>query len=151
MARSIAWRACGGGAVLAGWLALVLAGCGTTGGSGIDGAECDGSFASVRGVLEERCLPCHWSAQLPGMVDLTTREAAVRTRALDTGDPMRSAVITVVQAADTDPRAMPPTGHALDPSEQAVLAAWLGAGAPWPAGEAGRLGRSFVESEPRSR
>jgi hypothetical protein len=103
--------------------------------------------ASAIAVLENRCLPCHDRVELPGMVDLTTRQRAVATGAVNPGNPQASRVAAVVGAAAGAPVTMPPTGHALGAAEADALTAWLAAGAPWP--ERGL--NATPGAEPRSR
>jgi hypothetical protein len=98
-------------------------------------------------VLESRCLPCHDRVELPGMVDLTTRQRALATGAINPGTLEASRVAVVVGAAAGAPVTMPPTGHALSLAEADALSAWLAAGAPWPEGGL----NATPGAEPRSR
>ncbi len=129
-----------------------LLGCSTnsssSGGLMSSDPEGDSFGRDVRLLLERRCLPCHDSVKLPGMVDLSDRENAIASGALDPAHPAASRILEVVRLGDVDPGAMPPTGHSLNPNDLAVLEAWAADGAPWPAGERLKAPRG---AEPRSR
>jgi mono/diheme cytochrome c family protein len=131
--------------------ALLLAGCA---GNSTPGAEAvtDGSFDSVKTVLERQCVHCHGSARLAGMPALSnTRELATligTDRWIIPGSPERSRFYQVATLSDNDPGAMPPTGHAISPNDLATLRAWIEEGAPLPAQETTLTPRG---TPPRSR
>lgn len=50
------------------------------------------------------------------------------------GQPESSRFLQVVTLSDSQPGAMPPTGHAISKDEIATLRAWIAAGAPLPDG-----------------
>jgi mono/diheme cytochrome c family protein len=114
-------------------IALLLAGCATTPGSGTTAA----TFEQVRPVLEASCVHCHGSERLAGMPSFArTRDLADLRgpgKLIVPGAPEQSRFLQVVMMSDSDIGAMPPTGHALAPREVGVLKAWIAGGAELPA------------------
>lgn len=115
-------------------MALVFGG----GCAGFGQREKTGSFASVQPVLETNCVHCHGKNRLTNMPAFTDtnslRKLVGKSNWIVPGHPEQSRFIQVVMLADEQPGAMPPTGHAISPSEVAVLRAWIAAGAPLPEG-----------------
>lgn len=115
-------------------LALVFGG----GCAGLGQRENAGSFASVQPVLETNCVHCHGRnrlANMPAFTDTRSLGKLIGTpNWIVPGHPEQSRFFQVVMLADEQPGAMPPTGHAISPSEVAVLRAWIAAGAPLPEG-----------------
>ena len=92
---------------------------------------------TVRPVLAERCLKCHGPQKQSAGLRLDSREALMaggeNGPALAPGDPGGSLLMRAIRH-DGDVQ-MPPKGKLDDPAI-AALAAWVQAGAPWPAGAA---------------
>ncbi|MDR3403704.1 MAG: hypothetical protein P4L99_14495 [Chthoniobacter sp.] len=97
-----------------------------------------GSFASVRPVLETNCVHCHGPNRLAHMPAFPDTRALARligpNNWIVPGHPERSRFLRAVTAADEQPGAMPPTGHAIAKSEVEELRAWIAGGAPVPEG-----------------
>jgi hypothetical protein len=99
-----------------------------------------GSFASVRGILETRCLECHHPGKVKADLQLHTREAMIlggeSGTALKPGEPEGSDLLIRTRLPAHDSQRMPPRKHgdSLAPQEIDALAAWIKAGAPWPEG-----------------
>ena len=122
-------------------VALLAAGC-TTPPPAATGAPGEpATFAAVRPVLEANCVHCHGTARLAQMPAFTDTAALARLKGrwIVPGQPESSRLFQVVTLADTQPGAMPPTGHALGRPEVARLRAWIQAGAPLPEGAPVRL------------
>src|SRR5437588_3850418 len=87
-------------------------------------------------ILKSRCFACHNAKAAQSKLDLTTRESALR------GGERGPAIVAgkatdslVFQFASQQVRPfMPPAGERLSPEELKTVAAWIDAGAPWPAG-----------------
>ena len=98
----------------------------------------DGSFASVRPVIESNCVHCHGRNRLARMPAFTDTRALARligpANWIVPGHPERSRFFQVVTFTDEQPGAMPPTGHAISRAEVAALRAWIAAGASLPQG-----------------
>ncbi|MFM2198301.1 MAG: hypothetical protein RLZZ505_1733 [Verrucomicrobiota bacterium] len=94
------------------------------------------SFARVKPVLERNCVHCHASIRLPGMPSLDDTNSIADLIGPDKlivpGKPDQSRLFVVVTLSDTQPGAMPPTGHAISPKEVATLRDWIQDGAPLP-------------------
>ena len=111
-----------------------------------------GSFASVRPVLESKCVHCHGENRLANMPPFGSTGALAKLKKegvwLVAGKPERSRLYQVVTLKDEQPGAMPPTGHAILPAQVAILREWIANGAPLPAGRSitlqpeGQLDRS---------
>lgn len=98
-------------------------------------------FEPAREVLETRCLECHTPEKAKGELVMTTREAMIQGgeggSSLKPGEPETSEILSRVKLSADDSDRMPPKKHGepLTPAEIETLAAWIKAGAPWPAGE----------------
>jgi mono/diheme cytochrome c family protein len=87
-------------------------------------------------ILKSRCFGCHNVKSAQSKLDLTSRESALR------GGERGPAIVAgkagdslVYQFASQQVRPfMPPAGERLSPEELQTVAAWIDAGAPWPAG-----------------
>jgi hypothetical protein len=88
----------------------------------------------ARAVLQARCQSCHGASRLSDL-DLRTRESALkggrRGPALVPGKPEQSLLYRVVSGAEA--LKMPPGREPLPREEIDALAAWIRAGAQWPA------------------
>jgi hypothetical protein len=108
----------------------------------------------IRPILEARCLPCHGGVTPAAGVSLETRDALYafsrRGPFVVPGEPMRSRLFRVIILADAEEGAMPPTGHALETGEIALLRNWIRQGARWD-GEENAILRPLQGAEPRSR
>jgi mono/diheme cytochrome c family protein len=128
-------------------LAVVAAGGAYSGQGAVAGAASNQSPAAppdsseffedrIRPVLAANCYDCHTEEQLGGL-RLDSRDAMVkggkRGPAIVPGDPDRSLLIAAVR--QTGDLKMPKGGH-LKPDEIDALAAWIRAGAKWPAAAA---------------
>ncbi len=86
-------------------------------------------------ILKARCFGCHNAKLLQGKLDLTSRDSALR------GGERGPAVVAgkateslIYQFATQQVRPfMPPAGDRLTPGELKTMAAWIDAGASWPA------------------
>lgn len=100
------------------------------------GPAADGSFASVKLVLEGNCVHCHGKSRLAWMPPLDSTASLAGLigphRQIVPGKPDASRFFQVVTLADDQIGAMPPTGHALDAASVQVLRAWISAGAQVP-------------------
>ncbi len=100
-----------------------------------------GSFGSVRGILETRCLECHHPGKAKADLEMHTREAMIRGgesgAALKPGDSDASDILIRSKLPADDSDRMPPkkSGDPLSPQEIEALTAWIEADAPWPDGE----------------
>lgn len=92
----------------------------------------------VRPVLARNCYACHTESKMGGL-QLDSREHVLRGgksgAAIVPGDPDHSLLIAAVR--QTGSLKMPLGGAKLKPDEIETLAAWVKAGAPWPAAPAG--------------
>ena len=87
-------------------------------------------------ILKSRCFGCHNGKTAQSKLDLTSRESALR------GGERGPAIVAgkatdslVYQFASQQVRPfMPPAGERLSPEELKTVAAWIDAGASWPAG-----------------
>ncbi len=100
----------------------------------------------VRPILEQNCVACHDGTQMvPGYMNLTNREATLNDGPFGPrivpGAPDKSLLIKNLAALHAPVRTMPPVGNRLTDDEKKILRNWISAGAPWPAGPAGRLRR----------
>ncbi|MCB1208687.1 MAG: hypothetical protein KDK97_05145 [Verrucomicrobiales bacterium] len=97
-----------------------------------------GSFASVRPVLESKCVHCHGENRLANMPPFGSTGELAKLKAeamwLVAGKPERSRLYQVVTLKDEQPGAMPPTGHAIDAEQVTILREWIASGAPLPEG-----------------
>jgi mono/diheme cytochrome c family protein len=118
------------------FVAGLLVGCSTPP-RGTVSAEA-GSFADARPVIERNCVHCHGSQRLATMPSFNDTRALAALRGpgkwIVPGQPESSRFLQVVTLADSQPGAMPPTGHAISADEIAKLHAWIAAGAPLPDG-----------------
>ena len=115
-----------------------------------DGAVADAAdWASVRPIIESRCLPCHGSERVRGGLMLTDASAFARggDRGLiiDRSDWANSRILHVI-AYDNPELAMPPSGM-LPEDERLLLESWVLTGAHWPEGPEGVLVDSPEASE----
>lgn len=113
-------------------------GCASPEGSSSQGTV---SFSRVQPFFERNCVHCHGEARLPKMLAFTDSAALGRligsgTRAgyILPGNAAGSRLYQVVAAADTQPGAMPPTGHAVSAADLALLKKWIDGGAALPPG-----------------
>ncbi len=94
------------------------------------------SFSRVQPVLERNCVHCHAAIRLPGMPSLTDTKALASLigpgKIIVPGKPEQSRFYLVTTLSDEQAGAMPPTGHAMTPSEVTVLREWIQGGAPLP-------------------
>lgn len=122
--------------ILALFAAGIFASCSTPK-STVEAAK-GGGFAEARMVIERNCVHCHGPQRLATMPSFsdTRALAALRGKAnwIVPGQPESSRFLQVVTLADSQPGAMPPTGHAISADEVAKLRAWIVAGAPIPDG-----------------
>ncbi|HND51797.1 MAG TPA: DUF1549 domain-containing protein, partial [Pirellulaceae bacterium] len=93
--------------------------------------------AKIRPILVDVCLRCHGDTKASGGLRVDSRDALVRGgesgAAIVPGEPERSLLLQAVRRAP-DVSAMPPdTDKALRPDQVADFAAWIKAGAVWPA------------------
>ena len=91
----------------------------------------------IRPILVDVCLRCHGDTKASGGLRVDSRDALVRGgesgAAIVPGDPERSLLLQAVRRAP-DISAMPPDkDKALRPDQVADFAAWIKAGAVWPA------------------
>ena len=97
----------------------------------------------VKPILETKCVMCHNSDALPGRMNLSSREAAVKSGALGgfivPGQPEKSALVTKIGTTAAHTTAMPPVGQRITADELKVLRRWIQQGADWPAGAHGRM------------
>jgi cytochrome c5 len=104
-------------------------------------AKADGAvgFAKVRPVLEKNCVHCHGENRLSHMPSFSDTAALSKLIASRTwiipGHPEISRFYQVVVLADSQPGAMPPTGHAIAKKDTETLRKWILDGAPMPDGE----------------
>ena len=111
------------------------------------------SFASIKPILETNCVHCHGENHLAHMPPFgNSRELASLVGSgkwISPGHPEDSRFLQVVTLNDTQPGAMPPTGHALSKDDTNQLRAWIASGAPIPKDAV----TSFIPkgSPPRSR
>lgn len=94
------------------------------------------SFSEVKPVLERNCVHCHAAIRLPGMPSLTDTKALASLigpgKLIVPGKPELSRFYLVTTLSDEQAGAMPPTGHAMEEGEVAVLRDWIQGGAPLP-------------------
>jgi hypothetical protein len=94
--------------------------------------------ASVKPLLEEKCLACHGETMKLSRLDLRTRESALaggaHGPALVPGNAEQSRMYRHV--AGLEQPAMPMRGAPLSAEQVATLKRWIDAGATWPAGAA---------------
>lgn len=125
-----ALAACGAG------VALGLAGCASSPEQTAEPA--DPVVARALAVIEANCVHCHGEQRLqtmPAVADLDSLRALRGEGGLIVpGRPEVSRFFTVVTLSDTQPGAMPPTGHAITRAEVEVLRAWIVRGAALPPG-----------------
>src|SRR5262252_7524232 len=90
--------------------------------------------ARIRPILASNCFSCHAASQLGGL-RLDSREAVFKGGksgpAIVAGDPDKSILIQAVR--QTNPKLKMPMGGRLKDQEIEDLAAWVKAGANWPA------------------
>ena len=108
--------------------------------AGLPGAEQSGAASpdffesKVRPIFAANCYSCHTGSALGGL-RLDSREAVLkggtRGAAIVPGDPEQSLLVKAVRQAD--PKLKMPMGGRLKDSEIEDLAAWIKAGAVWPA------------------
>lgn len=93
--------------------------------------------SKIRPVLIQNCYECHGPDKQKAGLRLDSREAIVKGGesgpGIDTANPHASALLTAI--AYEGERKMPPSGKLSDEAIEA-LRAWVGMGAPWPAGSA---------------
>jgi mono/diheme cytochrome c family protein len=99
-------------------------------------AEAQKFHEEVLPILREACFRCHGEKEKGGL-KLNTRAAALaggesKRPAIVPGQAAASELVARIKHPDEEER-MPPTGDALTPAQIAVLAAWINAGAEWPA------------------
>ena len=113
-----------------------IAGCSTTPAPG--GTAAEGGFAQARKVIERNCVHCHGANRLATMPSYNDTGALAKLRGpgkwIVPGQPEASRFLQVVTLSNSQPGAMPPTGHAITKDEVATLRAWIAAGAPLPEG-----------------
>lgn len=101
----------------------------------------------VKPILEAKCVACHSQGGVPGRLDLSSREAALRSGALGAfivpGRPDQSLLVTRIASAPAHLKAMPPVGQQVTTEEIGVLRRWIEQGANWPAGAEGKLKTAF--------
>ncbi|MFM8414281.1 MAG: DUF1549 domain-containing protein, partial [Planctomycetota bacterium] len=98
-----------------------------------DGPDFAGRVAPL---LAERCGACHGPATSESGYRIDLREQAIAggdsgSVGIVPGKPHESELFVRVATSDKDSR-MPADGEPLSPEEQALLRAWIEAGAPWP-------------------
>jgi mono/diheme cytochrome c family protein len=97
----------------------------------------------VKPILEAKCVACHNHEALPGKVDLSNRQSALRTGGLGLwivpGKPDQSLLLTKISDAPGHLQAMPVVGQQITPDEISVLRKWIIEGAAWPSGRPGAL------------
>ncbi len=101
----------------------------------------------VAPVLEQHCMECHRAARAAGDVDVTSRQALLRSKTLVAGKPASSPLYTLSALPSDRPGAMPPGGPRLSDTELRALKSWIEQGAVWPAGV---TLKEPLESEPLS-
>ena len=98
----------------------------------------DPSVSRALAVIEANCVHCHGEQRLqtmPAVADLSSLRALIGEGGLIVpGRPEASRFFTVVTLSDTQPGAMPPTGHAITREEVGALRAWIVQGAALPPG-----------------
>ena len=96
---------------------------------------------NVRPVLVRKCFKCHGGEKVSGKLRVDSREALLaggeNGPSLRAGDSAASLLIRALWHADDAPAGMPPD-EKLPPAVIADFAAWIDAGAPWPATEPAR-------------
>ncbi|AMV36052.1 PSD1 and planctomycete cytochrome C domain-containing protein [Planctomyces sp. SH-PL62] len=122
------------------WLSTVLVLGGTALADAPEGASEAFFELRVRPVLADNCVKCHGQAKQSGGLRLDSREAMLsggdNGPAVAPGDPEGSPLLLAVRHTDDDLK-MPPAGP-LPRAAQDDLAAWIAAGAPWPAAAASK-------------
>jgi hypothetical protein len=102
-----------------------------------------GTFASVLPVLEQNCVHCHGENRLGHMPAFDSNHALANLRGsanwIVPGKPEKSRFFQVVTFSDETPMAMPPSGHAISPSDLDRIRQWIKAGAPIPEGKKIRI------------
>ncbi|MGN6546530.1 MAG: DUF1553 domain-containing protein, partial [Aureliella sp.] len=99
-------------------------------------AEAEKFHATVLPILRDNCFRCHGDKENGGL-RLTSREAALlsgdsESPAIVPGKPEESELLRRIKAEDPEER-MPPSAAPLAPEQIALLEAWIGSGAAWPA------------------
>ncbi len=98
---------------------------------------------NIKPLFQESCLHCHDGSTAAGDLDLRSRQLAFRPSPngpfIVPGYPDRSKIFRMVNLADAEPGAMPPTGHALTEQQLEHLKIWISQGAEWPSDESGHL------------
>ncbi|MDF1812909.1 MAG: DUF1553 domain-containing protein [Verrucomicrobiales bacterium] len=96
----------------------------------------------VQPVLEQHCFSCHGPEKQKSGFRLDLRAAALRGGnegpAIVPGKPDVSPLITYINLARDDDKAMPPKGSGLSKSEIATLTEWISEGSKWPDEHAGK-------------
>jgi hypothetical protein len=86
--------------------------------------------------LAAKCLACHRTEVHKGGLDLSTREGMLKGGesgpGIEPGNPEASPIYARSVSQNGRPPEMPEKGEPLTPQELQALAAWIGAGAPWP-------------------
>ena len=92
-----------------------------------------GTFESISGILEQRCLRCHSATKAKGGLSLASRDAMMRGgesgASIVVGKPEQSLLIEMVTGAKP---LMPAEGVPLTNTEVERLRAWIVSGAEWP-------------------
>lgn len=95
-------------------------------------------ITDVQPILEQNCVRCHNAEKTKGGLRMDTHELIMEggdtADAIVPGDPSSSELLVRIHLRPIDEGVMPDEGRALEPSEVAVLTAWVKAGAPWPEG-----------------
>ena len=116
--------------------AAALAACAGTRPAGDPAAD----FAAARDVIERNCVHCHGTQRLAGMPSFNDTHDLAKLRGegnwIVPGSPDASRFFQVVNLADNQPGAMPPTGHGISKKEVRILRDWIASGAPIPSGTA---------------
>ena len=116
-------------------LFLILAGCTAFGPTASQEGK-KTSFEKVRPILENSCVHCHGVIRLPNMPSFNSTKALASLtgpgKLIVPGAPEKSRFYQVMTLADDEVGAMPPTGHALNSKEVAIIRQWIVNGAELP-------------------
>lgn len=99
--------------------------------------------ATVKPILENRCINCHHAGALMGHLNLQSAAQANAPRptgpVIKPGKPEESPLYVVLTLPVENQKAMPPESHRIPAEEAALIKRWIEEGAAWPSGAEGAI------------